>query len=136
MADSIHPSDFFIAMAHYLPESRKSFVRDMHKLGCFIYEQKKVHPDVLSEFRINWDGVYPSSDELYQSITSLFGSGLMVSLGFGLMSYQFHPDCEESYARFVSQRVPAEILSEIEEIAKKFDTQLGQENIFNPLSLK
>ena len=125
MTERIHPDDFLIAMVHYLPNKRKSFIESSEKFNKFLYQQKQSHPEILDSFMFNTNGHYPTSKELYQAITNMFGCGLIFAVSSMPNHYHFDSACEHSYQKFVKQRIPSERLSEIEEIAKAFDEPIA-----------
>ena len=126
MVERIHPDDFLIAMVHYLPEGRKCFDYSSQKLNTFLFKQKEKYPKVLSSFIFDSNGTWPTSEELTQAMGNLLGSKLIIHY-LDSNKCHFDPACEVAYQRFVSQRIPAERLSEIEKIADAFDKGLGCE---------
>lgn len=125
MTETIHPDDFLIAMVHYLPNKRKSFIRNPQKFNTFLYQQKQSHPEVLDSFRFNTNGSYPRSEELYQAINNMFTSNLIFAVSSMPNHYHFDHACEDSYQTYVKERIPSRRLSEIEKIAKAFDEQIA-----------
>ena len=122
----ISPQSLFLSIAHHLPDGRKCFPYDDKRLNAFFYEQKQKHPDLLGEIRFEWDASYPKSREIINAIRNMTATGLINIQLPRFIDHYFNPDCEIIYNNRISRgSIPADILSELEEIAAEFNEKIA-----------
>jgi len=120
-----HPDDILIAISHYLPQERRCFRYGADELNTFLYEQKQQHPQLMSSLSFNTNGMFPSCEDVYQAVSNLFASGLIVVASHKPYDYHFSPETEGSFDKFVSKRLSEQQLSELEEIAREFNKKIA-----------
>jgi hypothetical protein len=122
---SINPSDVLVAIAHYLPRGRRSFIYPSGGFYTFFQIQKEKHPQTLSQLSFNNSDIFTQSEELQQAVTNLIASGMLIWSTKAPQHYHFSQDCEKSFEKFVSKRLCKRKLSEIEAIAQEFDSSIA-----------
>lgn len=122
---SVHPDDILIAIAHYLPPGRKCFKYGANKLNTFLYQQKQKHPELLHALLFDTNGTFPCCEEVYQAVSTLFASGLVVVASDKPWDYHFSPAAEASFREFARKRLSRQQQTELEKIAKEFNKQIA-----------
>ncbi len=125
MLKSAQPDDILIALAHYLPQGRRCFRYGAEKLNTFLYQQKQEHPQLLKSLLFDTNGNFPVCEEIYQAVSTLFTSGLIVVASNKPWDYHFHPAIEGPFQKFVSKRFSKQQLTQLEKIAEEFDKQIA-----------
>ena len=126
----MHPSDALIGIGYHMPDGKRGFTYKVNKFNSFFFQKKSKYPLILGRIMFNWDGAYPKSEELGQSLSVLTLAG-MLHFSFATPNYyQFDPAVKVSYETRISKRMSHEQKKDLEKIARKFEAEFGVKEKF------
>ncbi len=126
---AMHPDDVLVAIGHHMQRGRRGFNYRSDSFYTFFFQNRKEYPLILGRIMFDWNGPFPTSEDLYQAKTNLVCSGM---LNFSLNSpsyYQFDSAVDLSYKKYISKRISPEQERGLVELAKKFEEEFGAEEI-------
>ena len=118
--------EIMVSIGHHLPEGRKCFDYSPEKLNNFFYHQTKKRPQTLVGLAFDWDGMFPTSDEISQGMLIMTSTRLLVSLSDRSHEYYFTDASEQAYEEFAGRRLTPQHRAAIEQIAREFDAELAK----------
>ncbi len=128
--EAMQPDDVLIGIGHFMQEGRRGIKYSVDKFNTFFFQNKKEYPLVLGRIMFDWNGPFPTSDDLYQARMNLAICGMLNSCLTMPGYYQFDNAVDLSYENHVSKRISPEQEKGLAELAKKFEAEFGAEERF------
>ena len=120
----ISSTDILIGIIYFSPKGKRFFNYDSERFYRFFYGQRDSHPNLLGRIRFDWDGRYPTSPDLSESIENLFAGCMLMAPHSNPSRYIFNEEACECYFSRNLKDLPDERLKEIQDLSSKFQEEL------------